>query len=367
MKLDQIIKLFKNLAKDCLSNIKLLCFIPLNNFKTFYKLILDKYRCKFPSFFKYFDKNYIKGRVLDKKQWNYNNIITNNLNNDILFYTNNIVESFNNNLNKKFIGFAKTMHNFKNALNDVINLYEMSDAYKEKRLSITRALAHYVNNQNEFDLINSKDIVKIKENYKRHLISNKLPIDENDDNKSEESDYYIKKKENNFFSSESESESSENIISNSINSLSDNSDDDDEDDDGNNDFIGKANNKKSKITKNNNQKEEKNDEKEKGKKTRNKNKKHIIDFNNSMSSFGQNFCIKKFKDDDYNNGDIIMIYNDKIGIDENHENFLDKGGLFELELKESLKKDFYDNKLKLRKLKINEILNKLRKININNN
>ena len=77
--------------------------------------------------------------------------------------------------------------------------------------------------------------------------------------------------------------------------------------------------------------------------------------------------MKKFKDDDYNNGDIIMIYNDKIGIDENHENFLDKGGLFELELKESLKKDFYDNKLKLRKLKINEILNKLRKININNN
>ena len=181
-------KTIKNLAKDCLSNIKLLCFIPLNNFKTFYKLILDKYRCKFPSFFKYFDKNYIKGRVLDKKHWNYNNIITNNLNNDILFYTNNIVESFNNNLNKKFIGFAKTMHNFKNALNDVINLYEMSDAYKEKRLSITRALAHYVNNQNEFDLINSKDIVKIKENYKRHLISNKLPIDENDDNKSEESD-----------------------------------------------------------------------------------------------------------------------------------------------------------------------------------
>ena len=189
----------KKYANDLLANIRLLCFIPLNNFKEFYKLILDKYRCKFPVFFKYFEKNYIKGRVLDKKQWNYNNIITNNLNNDLLFYTNNIVESFNNNLNKKFIGFAKTMHNFKNALTDVINLYEMSDTYKEKRLSITRALAHYVKNQNEFDLINSNDIVKIKDNYKKHLISNKLPIDENDDNKSEESDYYLKKKENNFF------------------------------------------------------------------------------------------------------------------------------------------------------------------------
>ena len=194
-------KTIKNLAKDCLSNIKLLRFIPLNNFKEFYKLILDKYRCKFLSFFKYFEKNYIKGRVLDKKQWNYNNIITNNLNNDILFYTNNIVESFNNNLSEKFVGFAKTMYNFKNALTDVINLYEMSDTYKEKRLSITRALAHYVKNQNEFDLINSNNIVKIRDNYKRHLISNKLPVDENDDNKSEERDYYLKKKENNFFSS----------------------------------------------------------------------------------------------------------------------------------------------------------------------
>ena len=116
------------------------------------------------------------------------NIISKNLNNDILFYTNNIVESFNNNLNNKFKGFTKTMHNFKNALTDVINLYEMSDTYKEKKLSITRALAHYVKSQTEFDLINTKDIVKIKDNYKKYLISNKLPIDENDDNKSEQID-----------------------------------------------------------------------------------------------------------------------------------------------------------------------------------
>ena len=119
--------------------------------------------------------------------------------------------------------------------------------------------------------------------------------------------------------------------------------------------------------KNNNQKEEKDDEKEKGKKSRNKNKKHIIDFKNGMTSFGKNFCIKKFIEEDYNSRDIIMIYNDKIRNDETYKNFLDKGGLFELELKKGLKKDFYDNKLKLRKLKINGILNKLRKININNN
>ncbi len=37
-------KTIKNLAKDCLSNIKLLCFLPMNNFNNFYKLILNKYR-----------------------------------------------------------------------------------------------------------------------------------------------------------------------------------------------------------------------------------------------------------------------------------------------------------------------------------
>ena len=78
-----------------------------------------------------------------------------------MFYTNNIVESFTNNLNNKFIGLTKTTHNFKNALTDIINLYEMIDTYKEKKLSITRALAHYSKNQTEFDLINTKDTVKI--------------------------------------------------------------------------------------------------------------------------------------------------------------------------------------------------------------
>ena len=60
-------KTIKNLAKDSLSNIKLLCFILFNNCNGFYKLRLDKFRCKFPAFFKYFNKNYIKGKLLDKK------------------------------------------------------------------------------------------------------------------------------------------------------------------------------------------------------------------------------------------------------------------------------------------------------------
>ena len=51
------IKTIKNLSKDSLSNIKLLCFILFNIFDGFYKLILNKFRCKFPAFFKYFNKN----------------------------------------------------------------------------------------------------------------------------------------------------------------------------------------------------------------------------------------------------------------------------------------------------------------------
>ena len=54
----------KQAAKDCLENIKLLCFIPLNKFDNFYELIKRKYRCKFSTFFKYFDKYYIKGKII---------------------------------------------------------------------------------------------------------------------------------------------------------------------------------------------------------------------------------------------------------------------------------------------------------------
>jgi len=70
----------------------------------------------------------------------YSNIISNNINNDIIFYTNNIVESFNGILNKKFVGFCKTMNNFKQSLYDVINLYEMKDKYIEKKYLIQELL-----------------------------------------------------------------------------------------------------------------------------------------------------------------------------------------------------------------------------------
>ena len=153
-------KTLKNLAKDVLANIKILCFIPLNKLDSFYKLIVNKYRVKFPKFFKYFNKNYINGRIFDKTIWNYSNVILNSLNNDIIFFTNNIVESFNSIINKKLVGFCKTMFNYKRALLEVITLYEMKDPYKDKKISITRAIEHYCKSKTYFDLITYEDIKK---------------------------------------------------------------------------------------------------------------------------------------------------------------------------------------------------------------
>ena len=53
-------KKIKNLAKDLLSNIKLLCFVNKNNIIPFFQKIKDKYEDDFPYFFKKFEKIYIK-------------------------------------------------------------------------------------------------------------------------------------------------------------------------------------------------------------------------------------------------------------------------------------------------------------------
>jgi hypothetical protein len=74
-------------------------------------------------FFKYYQKQYIRNKYFDISKWNYNTLIENKLDNQILFYTNNIVESYNRTLNKKYIGYCKTIFNFKNAIKDVIYLY----------------------------------------------------------------------------------------------------------------------------------------------------------------------------------------------------------------------------------------------------
>ena len=92
-------KTLKNYAKDLLANIRLLCFVKLDKINLFYQDIKNKYGVKFPKYFKYFDKNYFEEKSRFQKIWNYNEIIYDNLNNDMLFITNNICESMNRTLN----------------------------------------------------------------------------------------------------------------------------------------------------------------------------------------------------------------------------------------------------------------------------
>ena len=100
------------------------------------------------------------------------------------------------------------MFNYKNSLIDVIGLYEMKNKYIDKKISLTRALVHYVKSKDTFDLITHKEISHIKSIYKEFLISNQLPLDELiSDNESDKSDYYYNKQENNYYTSEDESSS----------------------------------------------------------------------------------------------------------------------------------------------------------------
>ena len=114
------------------SNIKLLSFISYAKIDFFYKLIKNKYNKSYFNFFIYFEKYYLSFKKFSKEIWNYNNIIFNNLNNNIIFFTNNICESFNRTLNKKYIGYCKTMYNFKKSILDIIDIYTIHCEYKKK-------------------------------------------------------------------------------------------------------------------------------------------------------------------------------------------------------------------------------------------
>ena len=94
--------------------------------------------------------------------WNYNYLIINNIDDKILFYTNNIVESFNRTLNKKYVGMYKTIFNYKNALIDIISFYNLKNIYQERRCSLTRTLEDYVKIETEFKLITNESIKDIK-------------------------------------------------------------------------------------------------------------------------------------------------------------------------------------------------------------
>ena len=61
---------------------------------------------------------------------NFNSFIANNIENNKLFFTNNIVETFIKTLNKKYIGMLRTLFNYKNAIKEIINI---NNEYQKRR------------------------------------------------------------------------------------------------------------------------------------------------------------------------------------------------------------------------------------------
>ena len=233
-------KVLKNYAKDLLANVRLICFINLNKIESFYESMKTKYRTKFPIYFKYFDKNYINNNARFNKIWNYNEFIYNNLNNDMLFFTNNICESMNRTLNSKYIVGCKTFYSFKNSILDIIDFYTNKiDVYQERNVSITRSLEYYVKIKLIINLINNDSLKAIKKEYKDFLVKNKYPFNQNNYDSDSLSNYEKKKP---FFINSSDSESEEEIIENEDNSNDNNSSSEDDINDNKNEI--KINNKK---------------------------------------------------------------------------------------------------------------------------
>ena len=103
-----------------------------------------KYKKLFPDFINYFEKNFIISKQYGTLSFNYHCLVDEEISEGIKFYTNNITESFNKNLNTKYVGGAKTFLHFKKALFDILDLYKRHKEYKNRYISISRALAYNV-------------------------------------------------------------------------------------------------------------------------------------------------------------------------------------------------------------------------------
>ena len=122
----------KDNAKNLLSSIKILLFRPEVNDEDYFELIRAK-------FIKYFYINFFSFFPLNKMIWlygQYNLLLYEDI--DLLFFTNNIAESYNRMLNNLYIGNIKSFHNFKNSFNDFVEIYS-----KSKRKYISNCIFCY--------------------------------------------------------------------------------------------------------------------------------------------------------------------------------------------------------------------------------
>lgn len=149
---------------------KILLFIPQKDIRNYFELIRKKYYEFFPKFIKYFYKIFIIDFPLNKFYWNYYyyaNLCFHE--NDILFFTNNIVESANRSINSFYICSIKNFSLFEKSTYDIIDLYEHKHKrYNQPKFSVTKAINYYVKNTNINKLIIFKDWYKINEEYAKY-------------------------------------------------------------------------------------------------------------------------------------------------------------------------------------------------------
>jgi len=114
-------KLKKKKAMDLLANIKILLYLNKNKVKYFFDMIIKHYEKEFSSFIKYFYMNYK--------------------------------------------GVCKSVKNFEDAINSLIDIYKNKKKYIEGKFSIMRAIALYIRTENVNKLIDNDTMQIIAKNY----------------------------------------------------------------------------------------------------------------------------------------------------------------------------------------------------------
>ena len=152
---------------------KILLFLPLSYTQEYFELIRNKYMTIYPEFIKYFYKNFFMSFLLNKMIWvydQYNMLLFEDP--ELLFFTNNIVESCNRTINNLYLGNVKSFNSFRNAIDNILEIYSTSKRkYNSVEFSIIQAIIYYVKNNNINRLITYKELLGV---YKEFIKFKKL-------------------------------------------------------------------------------------------------------------------------------------------------------------------------------------------------
>ena len=116
---------------------KILLFIDNDKVDDYFKMIKDKYFYSNKNFFKYFENNYMKNKILKNREWNYYNFIKKETDINKYFFTNNVCKSLNRTLNGFYKYSKKNFYNFQITIQKLIDHYDHHINYIEKNVSIT--------------------------------------------------------------------------------------------------------------------------------------------------------------------------------------------------------------------------------------